>query len=72
METSKSNKNGYSEITNADLNLGNCAVTTLPQSYECLKFLHENGCKLFSESCERAAKFGNLKVLKYLHETDVK
>src|SRR5205823_2481673 len=34
----------------------------------CLKYAHENGCKLNSETCKSAASNGHLECLKYAYE----
>jgi hypothetical protein len=38
----------------------------------CLKYAHENGCPLDSDTCRNAAERGQLDCLKYAHENGFK
>ena len=48
-----------------------CTLAVNYGLFDCLKFIHTNGCELNTETACIACKFGNLKCLKYIHENGI-
>jgi hypothetical protein len=52
------------------LNQHLCQVAAEGRHLETLKFVHANGCHLFTTTYSRAARGGSVEVLKYLHANE--
>ena len=49
-----------------------CTLTVRYGLFDCLKFIHTNGCELKTETACIACDFGSLKCLKYVHENGIR